>query len=397
MAEVIKLGSSGNWGVKEGGVLGFNDENRVFKAIELQSSRASGATYVGEDGLIKDAEVGVPRIDWTNGVGELLLEPQSKNSIPNYNTFTPNANVVLVTDNAISPDGTQNAVKVTGNSGTSLKLVDTIGAVAGTYVFSVFAKKGTHNLIQLGGGGIVGHANFDLDSGTAGSGGVIQAYPNGWYRCSVQFSTGTPTSHFIALVDSLSSARLSTSTSTGDVYLFGMQSEQTSYPTSLIPTSGTLVTRIQDAVSGNSSLENYINSSEGVLYFEGSCLVDDEGDRRISLSDGSASVYRLTFDSSGRIFAVAYNGGSNQCVLVFDTDLTQNFKCAFKYKQNDFALWVNGVEVDTDPSGSVSSSINKLSFDAGLESSVKFFGKVKDLRVYDTALTDAELTTLTKI
>ena len=113
MAEKIKLGTNGNFGVKEGGTLAYNDENGVFKAIELASSRASTGTYVAESGLIADAEVGVPRIDWTNGVGELLLEPQSTNLFTYSEDFSDASwtkSGTTVTSNAIlSPDGSVNA------------------------------------------------------------------------------------------------------------------------------------------------------------------------------------------------------------------------------------------------------------------------------------------------
>jgi len=69
-------------------------------------------------------------------------------------------------------------------------------------------------------------------------------------------------------------------------------------------------------------------------------------------------------------------------------------KIAFKYKNNDFALWVNGVEVGTDLIGVIPTGLNKLSFDDGNGSS-DFYGKVKQLQVYDTSLSDTQLAALT--
>jgi hypothetical protein len=158
-----------------------------------------------------------------------ILEPEARNVIINSNVFTPNSNIIVNTNSSISPDGTLNSVKVSANSGTSLKLVDTNGASSGTYRFSVFAKKGTHNIMQLGGGGIVGHANFNLETGEYSSYGSMDYYGNGWYRCSVQFLAGIPTSHYVSFSDSLSANRLSTSVSDGNFYLYGMQSETTSH------------------------------------------------------------------------------------------------------------------------------------------------------------------------
>ena len=60
-------------------------------------------------------------------------------------------------------------------------------------------------------------------------------------------------------------------------------------------------------------------------------------------------------------------------------------------------LWVDGVERSTDTSGSVFSenTLNSLDFNIGGGS--HFYSKTKDIRVYNTALTDQELQTLTTI
>ena len=68
-------------------------------------------------------------------------------------------------------------------------------------------------------------------------------------------------------------------------------------------------------------------------------------------------------------------------------------KIAVKWKLNDFALWVNGVEVLTDSSGAAPIGLNRLGFDNA--STAIFLGKVKQLQVYDTALTDEQLLQLT--
>ena len=57
-------------------------------------------------------------------------------------------------------------------------------------------------------------------------------------------------------------------------------------------------------------------------------------------------------------------------------------------------LWVNGVEVAIDVSGTAPTGLLDCNFDDGSGAS-DFYGKVRDLRVYTEALTDAELTTLT--
>ena len=73
-------------------------------------------------------------------------------------------------------------------------------------------------------------------------------------------------------------------------------------------------------------------------------------------------------------------------------------KIALKYKENDFALWVNGTEVATDTSGSTftANTLNRLGFDNG-GSGELLFSKVRQVQVFKTALSDSELATLTTI
>jgi hypothetical protein len=66
---------------------------------------------------------------------------------------------------------------------------------------------------------------------------------------------------------------------------------------------------------------------------------------------------------------------------------------------NDFALWVNGNEVLTDTSGNTATAntFDRLNFSTANAASEFLKGEVKQLQVYDTALTDTELATLTTI
>ena len=76
MANTFKFGN-GNWATKEDSVLAYNDENNNFKPLPFDFTRASTATYVDSDGLIKTAGNGEARIDYTDSTdGALLLEPR---------------------------------------------------------------------------------------------------------------------------------------------------------------------------------------------------------------------------------------------------------------------------------------------------------------------------------
>ena len=137
------------------------------------------------------------------------------------------------------------------------------------------------------------------------------------------------------------------------------------------------------------------------MYAEIAALSDDLTYRTISLSNSSTNnrIYIRYVNVSNIIQAVVGVGGVNQVVITVTlSDITSNSKVAFKYKANDFSLWINGTEYIGTPvnDGSVPSGLNRLGFDYGI-SGARFHGKVKDLRVYNTALTDLELQELTTI
>ena len=182
---------------------------------------------------------------------------------------------------------------------------------------------------------------------------------------------------------------------TSGFYIYGAQLEG-SYPTSYIPTSGSTVTRNQDIFTRD-GIGSLINSTEGVLFVEMAALSDDLSTREISLSDGTTTdrIEIRYSPVSNRIQGLVRVGSVIVANLSFIvSDITDFSKIAFKWKVNDFALWIDGVESGTDTSGSIPSGLNRLALDGGSGSDV-FFGKVKQLQVYTTALTDTQLAALT--
>jgi len=127
-------------------------------------------------------------------------------------------------------------------------------------------------------------------------------------------------------------------------------------------------------------------------------LADDLTNRFISLTDGtdSNSVTIFYGGVSNRIRTEIKSGAVTQSnLLTTSYPITNYNKIAISYAENNFALWVNGVEVATDTSGSTPIGLNDLSFDRA--NILTFIGKAKCVAVFKEALTDAELTCLTTI
>ena len=187
-----------------------------------------------------------------------------------------------------------------------------------------------------------------------------------------------------------------------DVYIWGAQVEDAnSYATSLIPTNGSTQTRAAETCNG-AGTSSIFESTEGILYLE--VAFNNAANNNISLSDGTGNN-RVLFAASltaNRFKGVVRVGGSTMFNAHAQAiDNTQNFnKYAVKWKENDFALWCNGTERNTDTSGSTFSAgtLSELAFQRG-DGANDFHGKIRDIRVYNTKeMTDSEVDILlTKI
>ena len=142
-----------------------------------------------------------------------------------------------------------------------------------------------------------------------------------------------------------------------------------------------------------------INSTEGVFFAEMAALSNSGNYRLITLSDGTTSNrvfigFRL---DTGYIYYFVIVGGSTVASHITSTTSLDFSKVAVKWKANDFALWINGSEISTDTSGSsfTANTLNTLQMNEGDGSGFEFHGKVKQLQVFKTALSDSELATLT--
>ena len=181
--------------------------------------------------------------------------------------------------------------------------------------------------------------------------------------------------------------------------IYGAQLEQGSYATSYIPTQGGAVTRVDD-VCNNGANEQVINSTEGVLYFEGSALANDGTDRKITLSDNSLNN-AINFGYSrfsGNINAEVISGGVLQTSGFGATGVTQdnNNKFALSWGNGISKFYVNGTLASshTNVTSPIGMNVLNFSLSSGFQ---KMFSNTKDLRVYNTALTDQELINLTTI
>jgi hypothetical protein len=369
----------------------------------------------------------VPRLDYLgSSCPRLLLEPQRTNAITfseqmNNAAWIKNVNAAVTANQAISPDGYQNADLVSNTLvGGGMDYYQLLtGSASTTYTYSVFVKAATHTKCALR--AFVGAtspftttpaAYFDLATAS-----VIQSYgsatnakieavgSNGWYRVSMTFPT-IGTSHYLNLFPLSDTYTLSASnaplnySSTGGVYFWGAQYEIGAYATSYIPTLGAAVTRGVDSCykTGISSL---IGQTEGTLFadIEINANNTDNFNRLLSVGNGTSSNRILILAENTEVFRFyVQTGGALQVDIVTSTSIFGGrHKVAFAYKANDFIAYVDGVQVGSDTSGTVPNTTNVYLGTHESGSTQPLEGLVQQALLFKTRLTNAQLAELTTL
>lgn len=371
------------------------------------------ATRVNKDGLIESVAANVPRLDYPllDGVVQdcptLLLEPTRTNSITYSEDFSDGSynknNATVTANNTTAPDGTTNADKITSTGTAPYARVTFTHSTLTSYAVSIFAKKGDEDYLYIRALALSNQpiASFNLSTGSLGTvnSGLtaeMQNYGNGWYRCVIKYTTTSSITNNLVDFGFASSDNSRFSSSGKFAYFWGAQIETGSYPTSYIPTSGSAVTRTTDKClnAGSSSL---FNDAEGTLFFD---LENFSGNtRELTLSD-STNNNRITiifYGASNVIRFYVSNGGVAQADSAFSLSYTfgQRNKIAFRYKQNDFKAYINGAQVFSDTSGNTPVGLSRFDF-ANSNGTFNFIeGKIYQNMIFNEALSDSELETLT--
>ena len=349
-----------------------------------------------------------PRLsyDITNGVVEdkphLLLEPSSTNFLTFSNDFAGSSynknSFACLPNHDISPEGLNNASLIYQTAdGDRDFFTITANRID---VFSIYAKAAGKDFFVIFDKSASNPAYYNLANGTlgtvpSGTTATITAVGNDWYRLTY-YRNQTGIYQFFKPIDANNGTSSGTASGTDGALIYGAQLEAGSYATSYIPTAGTTITRAAETCNNS---KPSVNSTEGVLYVEIAALANT-GVRQISLSGASPSANKIAIlytGSTNEIKAFLEGGGS---VAVNSTHTLSNAlgfnKIAFKYKVNDFALYVNGTEVLTDTSGAVPTDLQDLSLDDAFGTQ-NFYGKVKGLAVYNEALSESQLMQLTGV
>ena len=398
MAQTYKFGKDGQWATKKGSTLAYSDTNNAFKPLPFSFERDSIATRVNKEGLVEVVGNDIPRIDYTDSTeGVLLLENSSENLVTYSEDISQSSwlkitggsgSAPVITSNyAISPDGTQNASRVILDAGSAspnnLSMIRTNASGLSnphSISSSFYIKSNTSD-------------NYTLLFYNGGLNPIKVIANDSWQKIELSESVSSTADRIhLGLWDF---GGILTD-SYADVSIWGAQLETNSVASSYIPTNGSIIQRAAETCSDSGNSEVF-NDSQGVVFANISYPITSvgSGNKRIAISDTTSSN-RVMFAEIGNtgFSALITSSGSNSAYITGDVNNLLSLKTAVKYKQNDFALWINGFEVGTDTSGNTPNGLSKFAFDGG-DGGNDFYGKTKEIAYYDEILTDLELEYMT--
>ena len=376
MAKTYKFGN-GTWATKKGSTLAYSDTNNAFKPLPFSFERNSIATRVNKEGLIEVVGNDIPRIDYKDSAeGALLLENSATNLLNYSEDFSQSSWDIpfgnIISNSTISPNGSIDADEFNFIGQTEARIAQSPNLSNGTsYTFSMYIKADENGTVQ---------SNMYADGNNYTTINVTTE----WKRINITFVAGS--TNIIFAIDNRSFSE-----TLNKVYIWGAMLEENSVASSYIPTNGSTVQRAAETCndSGNSEV---FNDSQGVLFTDIYAKADNT-EKWISISDNTISNIIILYISASNKLRTYVSG--TLVDMNEDVDLSIYNKVAFKYKQNDFSLWLNGFEIQTYTTGNTPTGLNVMKFSSTQSPINPFYGKTKEIGYYDEILTDLELETLT--
>jgi hypothetical protein len=297
----------------------------------------------------------VPRLDYTDSsCPALLLEPIRTNVVTQseyFDAWTQSLGSAISNNSVISPEGVQNGSTLSFGNNVQSRIYQVGSHGSATYVMSIYAKSSTGKQFR-----------FKISDGVTDAFSSDITTTTEWQRYDFEY-TG-----------SLSNWGITNDSSAiiGSIDIYGAQLEAGNYSTSLIPTYGTSVTRNGDSCSVT-GVSDVIGQTEGTWFVEytRNSLVESSYFVLSQIAGTTAgsyvnSIYLFQlpnghFVSDGFVsnaiqFGFTKNGGLS----------LGKHKIAIAYKQNDFALYIDGVQIGTDTSGNVP-QMNYLTIGGGAD------------------------------
>jgi hypothetical protein len=316
-------------------------------------TRTSTGTYVGADGLIKSATTNEARFDHNPTTLEslgLLIEEQRTNYHTNnsnnlftmsYSNWTSDSSILYPNGGTVGGYNTFDQL-----SGVRFFLDYNPGPGNATYTCSVYARLKTGSSATICS---VVVKDFQSDTVRGSSGSITLT--TSWQRIT---ATGTTAGGTAGLRFEIGT---NTNGASSQIYLWGAQVEQGSFPTSYIPTTDSQVTRNADSASiTGTNFSSWYNATEGNVFCSARLLKVNPTTSSLLWSIGDSatfneSMYLVNENTLNYITFNMIDGGVNQAQFSGSTITSGSFnKISISYKLNDSAASYNASTPTTDTS-----------------------------------------------
>jgi hypothetical protein len=367
-------------------------------------TRNSTATYVDTDQTIKIAETNQPRFKKPTPIAAdepgLLSEPAATNRIAYSESYaesiwTKALGITVSSEVEVAPDPLKLADKLVSPNSTNFHhLQEVVSATNGqSYTLSFYAKAAGFNYIRnfdgtnniyfalQGAGSFTGYSNSTAPS--------ITLTANGWYYCVLPF-LATSTSVFVRFYPTDNNAG---APAVGDgskgVYLWGVQLEEGSTPTSYIQTGASSVTRAADLLSVEAPLP-----ASGSVYIDARAIAANENDTLLSLKNSSNDKIDLAYLSNASTYnslaLIANYDGTSKSSLPLPVPTTDRERNIITWGSQNYQYGRDSSRFATSLSSSVPTGLNQLSIGHDAVDPTKAFnGYINTVYAWSGELTPA--------
>ncbi len=156
-------------------------------------------------------------------------------------------------------------------------------------------------------------------------------------------------------------------------------------------------TGVSESIS-NGGDSSSLSGSEVCMVVRVKCDANGGAERRIGVNDGtSANRGYISFSATANTIVLGYYNASVLTGLVStaSTDQSQWNTIAITLKTNAYSLWINGVKVGTDATGTFNNVFTRMDFNNAL-GGVLFDGKIAFAKYFQSIPTDEQMAILTR-
>ena len=380
-------------------------------------TRSTTGTYLGSDGLLKSAAIDEARIEYDaegNCLGLLVEEARTNNLIysnqaSQLSYHGDGVTTGVDTTEVSSPEGSGTVIKLNKTAGGYGFARVSYGSVTYAQTLSAFVKKGTARYIgfrQLA--AVATHTTFDLETNTwvQTSGSTSRGYEdygNGWLRLWV-VSDDSNSKEWASLCIT-NSGGTETNSETGTVYVYGIQRETGTFPTSYIPTEGSTVTRTSEGARVTLSKFHY-RQKHGAIVIEFTSKYDETVPNYHrpwelgNLATGVNHIFMYVKGTETRLTSGLYDNNVNQFFSSLTAALPNNTgvysKAAITWQTDDAQTAYNGSAVGSDSTVALTQERDTLAIMGRPTTTAgRLSGHVKSIQYYPLRLSEERLEAVT--